>query len=88
MLSGTVYTLVGIKNKWLHIFLSAAYLASIAVTVLILYVMNPPVSDPIQGKFIEVLGFLLSLPELVQLRESPQVHKCIVTTGWVKGLTL
>ncbi|KAE8448448.1 hypothetical protein EG329_009513 [Mollisiaceae sp. DMI_Dod_QoI] len=52
MLSGAVYTLVGIKNKWLHIYFSAAYLASVAVTVLILYVMNPPISDAIQGAYI------------------------------------
>ena len=52
MLTGAAYTLVGIKNKFLHIFLSAAYLASIAVTVLILYVMNPPVSNAIQGAYL------------------------------------
>ncbi len=47
-----MYTLVGIKNKWLHIYLSAAYLASLAVTVLILYVMNPPVGNAIQGAYV------------------------------------
>lgn len=52
MLTGTVYTLVGIKNKYLHIFMSAAYLASIAVTVLILYVMNPPITNAIQGAYV------------------------------------
>ncbi|KUJ12741.1 uncharacterized protein LY89DRAFT_737659 [Mollisia scopiformis] len=52
MVTGAVYTLVGIKNKWLHIYLSAAYLASVAVTVLIIYVMNPPVSNAIQGAYI------------------------------------
>jgi hypothetical protein len=52
ILSGVVYTLIGIKNKWLHIYLSAAYLASLAVTVLILYVMNPPVSNAIQGAYV------------------------------------
>jgi hypothetical protein len=43
---------VGIKNKWLHISLSAAYLASLAVTVLIMYVMNPPVSNAVQGAYV------------------------------------
>jgi hypothetical protein len=43
---------VGIKNKWLHIYLSAAYLASLAVTVLIMYVMNPPVSNAVQGAYV------------------------------------
>ena len=52
ILSGTVYTLVGIKNKMLHISLSATYLASLAVTVLILYVMNFPVSNAIQGAYL------------------------------------
>jgi hypothetical protein len=52
MLSGVVYTLVGIKNKFLHICLSAAYLASVAVTVLILYIMNPPISNAIQGAYV------------------------------------
>jgi hypothetical protein len=52
MVSGVAYTLIGIKNQWLHIFLSAAYLASLSVTVLILYVMNPPVSNAIQGAYL------------------------------------
>ncbi|KAK0124570.1 hypothetical protein ONS95_009519 [Cadophora gregata] len=52
MLSGVVYTLIGMKNTFLHVYLSAAYLSSLAVTVLILYVMNPPVSDAIQGAYL------------------------------------
>ncbi|KAK2630257.1 hypothetical protein QTJ16_001077 [Diplocarpon rosae] len=52
MLSGTVYTLVGLKNKLLHTSLSAGYLSSLAVTVLILYVMNPPISDASQGAYL------------------------------------
>lgn len=52
IISGVAYTLIGIKNKWLHICLSAAYLASLSVTVLILYVMNPPVSNAIQGAYL------------------------------------
>lgn len=52
LVSGVVYTFVGIKNKWLHIFLSAAYLASLGVTVLVIYVMNPPVSNAIQGAYL------------------------------------
>ncbi|RDL40638.1 uncharacterized protein BP5553_00617 [Venustampulla echinocandica] len=52
MISGVVYTLVGIKNKLLHIFLSAAYLASLSVTVLILYVMNLPVGNAVQGAYV------------------------------------
>ncbi len=52
MISGIVYTLVGIKNKWLHISISAAYLSSLAVTVLIVYVMNPPISNGVQGAYV------------------------------------
>ena len=52
MLSGTVYSLVGIRNKHLHICLSACYLASLAVSVLILYVMNPPISNAIQSAYL------------------------------------
>lgn len=52
MISGIAYTIIGVKNRWLQIFLSAAYLASLAVTVLVLYVMNPPVSNAIQGAYL------------------------------------
>ncbi|KAI1212361.1 uncharacterized protein F4807DRAFT_415715 [Annulohypoxylon truncatum] len=52
LLTGIVYTLVGIKNAWLHTFFSSAYLASLCVTVLIVYVMNPPISDAIQGAYV------------------------------------
>ena len=51
IITGTFYTLVGIKTKWLHIFLSTAYLFSLAVTVLIVYVMHPPVSNAVQGAY-------------------------------------
>ncbi|KAI9884093.1 MAG: hypothetical protein M1823_004123 [Watsoniomyces obsoletus] len=50
--TGMAYALIGIKSKWLHIPLSAAFLASLAVTVLIVYVMNVPVRDGIQGAFV------------------------------------
>ncbi|KAI1393634.1 uncharacterized protein F4822DRAFT_435720 [Hypoxylon trugodes] len=52
LISGVIYTLIGIKNEWLHTFFSSAYLASLCVTVLIVYVMNPPVSDAIQGAYV------------------------------------
>lgn len=42
---------MGIKTKWLHTFLSATYLVGLAVTVLIVYVMHPPVTDAVQGAF-------------------------------------
>ncbi|KAL9123807.1 MAG: hypothetical protein Q9217_006801 [Psora testacea] len=51
ILSGAFYTLIGIKTKWLHIFLSTAYLFCLAVTVLIIYVMHPPISQAVQGAY-------------------------------------
>ncbi|KAI1004627.1 hypothetical protein K3495_g3583 [Podosphaera aphanis] len=55
ILSGAAYTVTGIRNKWLHIYLSAAYLASIGTTVLILYVMSLPVSNAIQAAYVAVV---------------------------------
>lgn len=49
--TGVAYCLIGIKHQWLLVFLSSAYLASLSVTVLVLYVMSPPVSDAIQGAY-------------------------------------
>lgn len=67
LITGLVYAVIGIKNKWyvsahlhprckltverIYVFGSAAYLTALAVTVLIVYLMNPPVSDSIQGAF-------------------------------------
>ena len=48
---GATLCIVGIKHKWLYIFLSTAFLTSLAVTVLIVYLMNPPVSEAIQGAY-------------------------------------
>jgi hypothetical protein len=74
MLSGAVYTVVGIKNKLLHIYLSAAYLSSLSIVVLILYVMNLPVSDAVQGAYVVAAamtglilgGGALVFPELTE----------------------
>jgi hypothetical protein len=52
MISGLAYGLIGIKNKWLYSFFGVAYLVSLAVAVLIIYCMNPPVSDGVQGAFL------------------------------------
>ena len=51
MLTGILYTLVGIKTKWLHTFLSTAYLVSLAVTILIIYLVHPPITNAVQGAF-------------------------------------
>ncbi|KAI9762618.1 MAG: hypothetical protein M4579_000236 [Chaenotheca gracillima] len=52
MITGVVFTLIGMKDRRLHIALSSGYLASLAVTVLIIYVMHPPVSNAIQGAYV------------------------------------
>jgi hypothetical protein len=51
MITGLAYGLIGIRNKWLYTFLGVMYLVSLAVLVLILYCMNPPVSDGVQGAY-------------------------------------
>jgi hypothetical protein len=60
LISGTVYAVVGIKNKWIYVFGSAAYLAALAVVVLIVYLMNTPVSKGVQGAFF-VASFLTGI---------------------------
>lgn len=52
IVAGAVYLTIGIKNPWLHIFLSVTLLGNLATTVLILYVMTVPVSDAIQGAYL------------------------------------
>lgn len=58
ILTGLVYALIGVKNQWVHVFLSTAYLASVAVLVLIIYVINPPVSNAVQGAYF--VGIFMS----------------------------
>ncbi len=55
LLSGALYTLIGIKTQWIHVSGSSAYLVSLAVTVLILYVMQPPISDGLQGAYVAAI---------------------------------
>jgi hypothetical protein len=49
---GTIYALIGIKSRLIQIFLSSAFLASVATTVLIDYVMVVPISNAVQGGFL------------------------------------
>ena len=51
IITGAFYTLIGIKTQRLHIFFSTTYLVALAVTVLIEYVMHPPISDGVQGAY-------------------------------------
>ncbi|KAK8171708.1 hypothetical protein BKA80DRAFT_197939, partial [Phyllosticta citrichinensis] len=55
ILSGALYTLIGIRNPWVHVGFSAAFGAALAVTVLIEYLMNPPVTDAVQGAYFVVV---------------------------------
>ena len=57
ILSGVVYNLIGIKNKAIQIFISTAYLIALATTVLLVYIINPPISDAIQGAYF-IAAFL------------------------------
>ncbi|TGJ81525.1 hypothetical protein E0Z10_g7232 [Xylaria hypoxylon] len=52
LISGAAYTLIGIKNAWLHTYFSAAFLSGLSVTVLIVYVMTPPVPAAIEGAYV------------------------------------
>ncbi|KAG9782651.1 hypothetical protein KCU75_g4835, partial [Aureobasidium melanogenum] len=70
ILTGCAYACASIKIMRLYMFLSCAYLASICITVLIVYVMSVPdgnVSDGVQGAYLVatvlpgiVLGGVLS----------------------------
>ncbi|EAW12832.1 TMEM198/TM7SF3 family protein [Aspergillus clavatus NRRL 1] len=55
--TGAILALIGIRNLWIQVFLSAAFLTSLGVTVLIAYVMNPPVRVAIQGAYLVAIFF-------------------------------
>ncbi|KAL5337149.1 hypothetical protein BJX70DRAFT_252019 [Aspergillus crustosus] len=55
--TGAVLALIGVRNLWVHVFLSAAFLTSLGVTVLIVYVMSPPVRVAIQGAYLVAIVF-------------------------------
>ncbi|KAH8781407.1 hypothetical protein F5883DRAFT_638242 [Diaporthe sp. PMI_573] len=80
MLTGSAYTLIGIKTQWLHCFLSAGFLAATGVTVLIIYVMNPPISDGVQGAYVVAAtgtGLLLGGAALV-FKEVTECLACLL----------
>ncbi|KAJ3473066.1 hypothetical protein NLG97_g10536 [Lecanicillium saksenae] len=55
MITGLVYALVGIKNPWIHAFFSTAYMAALGISVLIVYVMNVPMSNALQGGYVAAI---------------------------------
>ena len=80
LVTGLAYAIIGIKHKWLLVFLSAAYLASLSITVLIIYVMSPPVSDAIQGAYFVAAvctGLIFGAISLV-FKEVTEGFGCIV----------
>ncbi|KAJ5536586.1 Golgin subfamily A member 7/ERF4 [Penicillium frequentans] len=55
--AGGVLTFVGVRKPRISIFLSTGLLAALGVTVLIEYVMNPPVSNGVQGGYLVAIFF-------------------------------
>ncbi|KAJ5099550.1 hypothetical protein N7532_006551 [Penicillium argentinense] len=52
LVSGAALALIGIRKRWLYISFSTAFCAALGVTVLIEYVMNPPVTNAVQGGYL------------------------------------
>ncbi|KAI6781094.1 uncharacterized protein J7T54_003261 [Emericellopsis cladophorae] len=52
LITGVIYTLVGIRNRYIHTFFSTAFLVALGIAVLIVYVMNVPVSRALQGGYV------------------------------------
>ncbi|KAJ5573864.1 uncharacterized protein N7459_008291 [Penicillium hispanicum] len=57
LVSGATLAFIGIRQPWVYIHLSTAFLAALGVTVLIVYVMNPPVSNAVQGGYLVAIFF-------------------------------
>ncbi|KAL3469256.1 hypothetical protein BJX99DRAFT_241727 [Aspergillus californicus] len=57
IITGAILALIGVRNLWVQVFLSSAFLTSLGVTVLIVYVMNPPVRTAIQGAYLVAIFF-------------------------------
>lgn len=55
LVTGAVYTLIGIRNRYVHTFFSTAYLAALGIAVLIVYVMSVPVSTALQGGYVAAI---------------------------------
>lgn len=93
IVAGAVYLTIGIKNPWLHIFLSVTLLGNLATTVLILYVMTVPVSDGIQGAYlvaITITGVALGAGSTI-FKEVTEGLGCILggfsLSMWILTLT-
>jgi Domain of unknown function (DUF4203) len=56
MLTGLMYCFIGIKRSWIQVSISSAYLVALAITVLIIYVADPPVSLALQGAYLVAIA--------------------------------
>ncbi|OGE57071.1 hypothetical protein PENARI_c002G09623 [Penicillium arizonense] len=54
---GVILAFVGVRKQWVQIFLSTAFLTALGVTVLIVYVMSPSVSNAVQGGYVVAVFF-------------------------------
>ncbi|KAK4153744.1 hypothetical protein C8A00DRAFT_15057 [Chaetomidium leptoderma] len=52
LVTGIVYALFGIRAQRVHTFFSAAFLAALGTTVLVLYLMTPPATLAVQGAYV------------------------------------
>lgn len=52
LVSGTALMLLGNWRRWLQVYLSTFLLGNLCVTVLLVYVKNPPVGNAIQGAYL------------------------------------
>lgn len=52
IITGTIFAFVGIQHRLIYVFLSTVYLVCLSISVLIIYVINPPVSDAVQGAYL------------------------------------
>ncbi|GLA01458.1 hypothetical protein AnigIFM60653_011710 [Aspergillus niger] len=57
IVAGAVLAVIGIRNLRVQVFLSTAFLTSLGVTVLIVYVMSPPVRVAVQGAYLVAVFF-------------------------------
>ncbi|KAJ5850825.1 hypothetical protein N7455_010681 [Penicillium solitum] len=54
---GAVLAFIGVRQQWVQILLSTGFLSALGVTVLIIYVMSPPVSNAVQGGYLVAVFF-------------------------------
>ncbi|CAG8422083.1 unnamed protein product [Penicillium salamii] len=57
MALGAVLAFIGVRKQWVQIFLSTGFCTALGVTVLIIYVMSPPVSNAVQGGYLVAIFF-------------------------------